>query len=44
MGMKIEGVKNGGGNIKLDPIKVIDIGSLGRESVFEVVTQELRGF
>ena len=42
--MKIEGVKNGGGNIKLDPIKVIDIGSLGRESVFEVVTQELRGF
>ena len=42
--MKIEGVKNGGGNTKLDPIKVIEIGSLGRESVFEVVTQELRGF
>lgn len=44
MGMKIEGVKDGGGNIKLDPIKVIEFGSLGRESVFDVVTQELRGF
>lgn len=33
-GWRLRVWKNGGGNIKLDPIKVIEIGSLGRESAW----------
>lgn len=33
-GWRVRVWKNGGGNIKLDPIKVIEIGSLGRESAW----------
>lgn len=30
--------------MKLDQIKFIEIGSLGRESAFDAVTQEIRRF
>lgn len=44
MEMKIEGVKKWWKKHKVGHIKFIEIGSLGRESAFDAVTQEIRRF